>query len=298
MIKRVIPIALLGITVLSACHNGGSGDFKNSNGIEYKIVKDAPGDAHPKVGDFASVNIKMYAGDSLLADSRVLNQGKPVELQVQESKMRGDWMGALTMLTAGDSAVFRVKVDSLKKFLGGQPLPPFMKSGTYLIYQVSLVSVKTAADYKKEQDAKAVSQKDADDKTLQEYFAKNNIKANKTASGLYYTIQSEGNGTQIKAGDTAFVNYTGKTMDGKVFDSNTDPAIAHGRPMKPLEIPVGAHAMIPGMDEGIALLKKGSKATLYLPSGLAYGPTSPGPGINPNSILIFDVEVKDVKSAK
>jgi len=272
MIKRVIPIALLGITVLSACHNGGSGDFKNSNGIEYKIVKDAPGDAHPKVGDFASVNIKMYAGDSLLADSRVLNQGKPVELQVQESKMRGDWMGALTMLTAGDSAVFRVKVDSLKKFLGGQPLPPFMKSGTYLIYQVSLVSVKTAADYKTEQDAKAVSQKDADDKTLQEYFAKNNIKANKTASGLYYTIQSEGNGTQIKAGD--------------------------GRPMKPLEIPVGAHAMIPGMDEGIALLKKGSKATLYLPSGLAYGPTSPGPGINPNSILIFDVEVKDVKSAK
>lgn len=298
MIKRVLPIALLGITVLSACHNSGSGGFKDVNGVEYKIVKDAPGENHPKVGDFASVNIKMYVGDSMLADSRALNQGKPVEMQIQDSKMRGDWMAALTTLTPGDSAVFRVKVDSLKKFLGGQPLPPFMKSGSYLIYQVSLVSVKTGEDYKKEQDAKAVQQKDVDDKTLQDYFAKNNIKANKTASGLYYTIQSEGSGSQIKAGDTAYVNYTGKTMDGKVFDSNTDPAIAHGRPMKPLEIPVGAHAMIPGMDEGIALLKKGSKATLYLPSGLAYGPASPGPGIAPNSILIFDVEVKDVKSPK
>jgi FKBP-type peptidyl-prolyl cis-trans isomerase len=297
MIKRVIPIALLGMTVLSACHSG-SGDFKNVNGIEYKIVKDAPGDMHPKVGDFASINIKMYAGDSLLADSRKLNDGKPVEMQVQEAKMRGDWAAALTQLTPGDSAIFRVKVDSLKKFLGGQPLPPFMKAGTYLKYQISLVSVKTAEDYKKEQDAKLGQQKDIDDKTLQDYFAKNNIKANKTADGLYYTIQSEGSGNQLKAGDTAYINYTGKTMDGKVFDSNTDPAMAHGRPMKPLQIPVGAHMMIPGMDEGIALLKKGSKATLYLPSGLAYGPASPGPGIGPNSILMFDVEVKDVKSPK
>jgi FKBP-type peptidyl-prolyl cis-trans isomerase len=55
--------------------------------------------------------------------------------------------------------------------------------------------------------------------------------------------------------------------------------------------------MIPGVDEGVALLKKGSKAIFYLPSPLAYGPQSPSPDIAANSILIFEVEITDVKNA-
>jgi FKBP-type peptidyl-prolyl cis-trans isomerase len=54
--------------------------------------------------------------------------------------------------------------------------------------------------------------------------------------------------------------------------------------------------MIPGMDEGVALLKKGAKATLYLPSPIAYGAQAAGPDVPPNSILIFDVEITDVKT--
>jgi FKBP-type peptidyl-prolyl cis-trans isomerase len=54
--------------------------------------------------------------------------------------------------------------------------------------------------------------------------------------------------------------------------------------------------MIPGVDEGVALLRKGAKATLYLPSPIAYGPQSPSPKIPANAIMIFEVEIKDVKS--
>ena len=57
----------------------------------------------------------------------------------------------------------------------------------------------------------------------------------------------------------------------------------------------GAHQMIPGVDEGVALLKKGSKATLYLPSPLGYGEQGP-PNIGPNAILVFEVEITDVKA--
>ena len=88
--------------------------------------------------------------------------------------------------------------------------------------------------------------------------------------------------------------YTGKTLDGKAFDSNVDSTIAHHT--DPLVFPVGAGQMIPGVDEGVALLKKGSKATLYLPSPLAYGAQSPSPNVAPNSILIFEVEITEVKA--
>jgi len=147
-----------------------------------------------------------------------------------------------------------------------------------------------------EMKAKAEQQKPIDDKMLQDYFAKNNIKATKTASGLYYTVSKPGAGAQITKGQQASIMYTGKTLEGKAFDSNVDTAVGH-HGTDPLKFIVGMGQMIPGMDEGIALLKKGSKATLYLPSPLAYGAQSPSPNIGANAILIFDVDVVDVKAA-
>jgi FKBP-type peptidyl-prolyl cis-trans isomerase FkpA len=130
---------------------------------------------------------------------------------------------------------------------------------------------------------------------LQDYFAKNNIKAQKTASGLYYTIQKPGSGAQIEKGQTVSMKYTGKTLEGKAFDSNVDTAVGH-HGTAPLTFPVGMGQMIPGVDEGVGLLKKGAKATLYLPSPIAYGAQSPSPNIAPNSVLIFEVDITDVKA--
>ncbi len=289
--KRILPIALAGLALMSisSCKNGGS--FQKKDGLEYKLVVDKPGQT-AKVGDFVEINIRMLAGNSVMADSRKLNGGKPLEMPIQPSQFRGEWTQGLTLMSPGDSAVFRMSVDTLKKMLNGQQLPPFMKPGTYIYYQVSMVAIKSQEDYKKEMDGKAMQQKDVDDKLLQDYLAKNNIKATKTASGMYYTVQAEGKGDMVKLGDTVSINYVGKTMDGKVFDSNTDPSKGH---MKPLTFAAGMHQMIPGMDEGVMMLKKGGKATLYIPSGLGYAERSPGPGVPANSILIFDVDVTDVK---
>ena len=115
----------------------------------------------------------------------------------------------------------------------------------------------------------------------------------KTASGLYYEITKKGTGENAKPGQTAIMNYTGKTLDGKTFDSNTDPEFKH---TEPLPVQVGAGRVIKGWDEGVQLLNKGSKATFYIPSPLAYGPQDQGPNLPANSILIFDVEVTDIKA--
>ena len=191
---------------------------------------------------------------------------------------------------AGDSASFRVAIDSLRKSAGGE-LPPFMKNGQKLEYTVVLASVKTQAQVTQEQQTSAGKQKEVDDKLLQDYFAQNSIVAEKTASGLYYVIEKEGSGSTPTQGQKVSVNYTGRTLDGTPFDSNVDPKFQH---TEPFEFELGRGMVIPGWDEGIALLKKGSKAKLFVPSPLAYGPQGTGP-IPPNAVLKFDVELLDIK---
>ncbi|MBX9449345.1 MAG: FKBP-type peptidyl-prolyl cis-trans isomerase [Taibaiella sp.] len=101
----------------------------------------------------------------------------------------------------------------------------------------------------------------------------------------------EGTGPNPKAGQKVSVNYTGKLMDGKVFDSNIDPKFNH---VTPFEFKVGNGKVIKGWDAGFLSMQKGQKATLYIPSSLAYGKNSPTPAIPANSILVFDVELLDI----
>ena len=103
----------------------------------------------------------------------------------------------------------------------------------------------------------------------------------KTASGLYYKIETVGTGAQPSADDVVSIHYTGKLIDGTVFDSSVERGA-------PVDLPL--YGVIPGFSEGIKLLKEGSKATLYIPSNLAYGNQAAGP-IPPGSTLVFSVEL-------
>ena len=107
-----------------------------------------------------------------------------------------------------------------------------------------------------------------------------------TSSGLKYKIKKENPlGDKPEAGQTVRVDYTGRLLNGKEFDSSKGG--------DPIEFPVGQRKVIPGWDEGIMLLREGEKATLAIPSGLAYGKRGAGP-IPPNSPLIFEVELVEI----
>ncbi|HRO44080.1 MAG TPA: FKBP-type peptidyl-prolyl cis-trans isomerase [Flavipsychrobacter sp.] len=296
MIKRIVPIALIGASIfsLNACKSGG--DFKKTeNGVLYKIVKDEKGTS-PQVGDVISMHMiakyKDDKTDTTLFDSRKMNNNVPIEIPLPAPAFKGDFVEALMKLSAGDSAIIRIAVDSLKKQQGMQ-LPEFMKGGQHLEYTVTMLSVKSQQQMKQEQDKHATEQKSKDEQILQDYFKTNNIQPSKTASGLYYLIEQPGSGANPVQGQAVTVNYTGKTLDGKVFDSNTDPAMGHA---EPFTFNVGQGMVIPGWDEGVLLLRKGSKAKLFIPSGLAYGSMSPNPSAIPNdAILMFDIEVLKIE---
>ena len=111
--------------------------------------------------------------------------------------------------------------------------------------------------------------------------------ATETQSGLMYIMHREGTGVKPLASQVVKVHYKGSLVDGTVFDSSYDRG-------QPIEFPLGVGRVIPGWDEGIALLSEGGKATLIIPSHLAYGPKGAGGVIPPNATLIFDVELIEI----
>lgn len=105
-------------------------------------------------------------------------------------------------------------------------------------------------------------------------------------SGLAYKIVNAGDDTRVADNSLVTVAYTGKLVDGTVFDSTEGREPATFSPQ----------GVVPGFGEGLKMLGKGGKATLYIPGNLAYGAKGmPQAGIGPNAMLIFDIEIVDVK---
>ncbi|MDA8571269.1 peptidylprolyl isomerase [Schleiferiaceae bacterium] len=143
----------------------------------------------------------------------------------------------------------------------------------------------TTSRSKAEEAAKAALEaaKAAEADALKEYTEG----AQKTDSGLMYLIEEEGQGTKPNKGDSVQVHYELKLTSGVVVDSSFQRG-------QPISINIGVGQVIPGWDEGIMLLKEGSKATLVVPSDLGYGPSGAGGVIPPNATLIFKVQLVKV----
>ncbi|OEU19947.1 FKBP-like protein [Fragilariopsis cylindrus CCMP1102] len=117
-------------------------------------------------------------------------------------------------------------------------------------------------------------------------FIKNFIDCNeeavKTDSGLIYCPMTEGEGSQPELSNTVEVHYHGTLTDGTVFDSSVDRG-------QTISFPLGG--VIKGWQEGLAMMKEGGKATLVIPSDLAYGEAGSGDTIPPGATLKFEVEL-------
>lgn len=258
-------------------------EFKKlPNGLEYKIIRDEAGVKLIQEGSFVSLNIRTRIADSAMFDSYKMNDNKPIEQQLT-TQFLGGFMDGFLFLSAGDSAVLRMPIDSA--FKGGQ-FPAFAKSGDMVTYDVKIVSVKSKEEFEQEKKDAAAKQIAIDDQIIRDYLKKNNLTANKTASGLYYIIDKAGNGKHATAADKVKVHYKGTLIDGTTFDSSYDRN-------QPIEFPLSG--VIKGWTEGIPLLEEAGKGKLLIPSGLAYGQNAPpGSPIKANDVLIFDVELLEI----
>ncbi|HKJ93511.1 MAG TPA: FKBP-type peptidyl-prolyl cis-trans isomerase [Longimicrobiales bacterium] len=110
----------------------------------------------------------------------------------------------------------------------------------------------------------------------------------RTEDGLYYKDIKEGSGEEAEPGDVAVVHYTGYLPNGKVFDANgpSDP---------PFTFEMGIGRVIRGWDIGVQGMKVGGERLLVIPPDLAYGSKGAGDAVPPNTTLIFDITLTDVR---
>ncbi|MEZ0484773.1 FKBP-type peptidyl-prolyl cis-trans isomerase [Fibrella aquatica] len=287
-IKTLTKATLLA-AVMMAC--GKDRVQTTETGLKYQMHEQNKDARKAKIGDILSLHLTLKnAKDSVIRDTH--KEGTPLKLMLQVPPFKGSFEEGLAMLGKGDSATFYVKADSLFT-RAGQPFPPGITKGSDIVFNVKLLNTQNEEEYNKSQQEESAKQKSVDEKILTDYLAKNGLagKAQKTANGVYYVITQPGTGVKPNKGDNVQVQYTGKLMNGKVFDSSLTNQQNGG---KPIQFQVGVGMIIPGWEEGIMQFAKGTKGTLYIPSGMAYGQQGAPPTIPANSPLIFDIELVDV----
>lgn len=124
---------------------------------------------------------------------------------------------------------------------------------------------------------------EVDEQKILDYMASRGLNGTATGSGLYYVINVQGTGAQPTINSQVTVKYSGNLIDGTVFDASANAGATFG-----------LSSVIKGWQEGIPLFKKGGKGFLLIPSALGYGNQQTG-NIPPNSVLIFEIELLDVK---
>ncbi|MCP1385416.1 FKBP-type peptidyl-prolyl cis-trans isomerase [Runella salmonicolor] len=286
--KSILSLFAAG-ALLAACNNRVS---VSDTGLKYQI-HDQKGDGRkPKIGDILTVQLVLKnSRDSVLRDT--YKEGRPLQVMLQTPPFKGSFEEGLAMLAKGDSASFFVSADSLFTRMM-QPLPPGIAKGTDIQFTVKVLEVQNEQEFQKGQAAAREGQIKVDAKIIDAYVAKNSLKTVETPSGLNYVIVKEGDGVKPVAGNMVSVHYVGKLLDGKEFDSSYKNPQSGG---KPVDFPIGQGMVIPGWEEGIMNMKKGGKSTFIIPSSLAYGEAGSPGTIPPNSVLVFDVELVDVKNA-
>jgi FKBP-type peptidyl-prolyl cis-trans isomerase len=298
-----ILVLMMGTTILTSCQKT---KVTEKDGIEYTYIKE--GKEKAPNGSFLLYNLKITTDtDSVIYSTA--DQPFPGYLMANDSMPTNNGMDEIFLgLRKGDSIQFQATA----RTIFGENFPPSMRGedfvkvslGAFEIMDQAAIEAffnKTmeAEDKKKAERAVVLLAEEA--KTIEDYLNEKGLNGNKTASGLYYVIEREGTGETTTPNTTMYVDYAGYLLDGTLFDTSI-PEIAKAnnifnqqRPYEALPVNVGLGQVIPGWDEGLLLLKKGSKAKFIIPSPLGYGENGAGSSIPPNSILVFDVEVKNVQ---
>ena len=288
---------IVGIPFLAACQGSSEEGYTTTDsGLKFKFINETS-NPKPDSGAILLMNMTYGTEDSVLFP--MPGQEGPVPVTLSSTPEGSQVYEAFGMMKVGDSVQFQVTPEELFTNTFNAPIPPFIDSTEMITFDIGVKEVMTEEDFRayqmemmqKQQEemmAMMSEQMEVDSAIIAQHLDENNIDAETTESGLRYQITKKGNGVQPAAGDSVFVQYRGTLLDGTEFDSSAERG--------PFGFVLGQRQVISGWDEGIALLNKGGEATLYIPSPLAYGPQRRSEVIAENSILVFDVELVDVKS--
>lgn len=310
MKKSILVLGLASIFAFASCQQ----KFETGpGGLEYKILKDA-GNPKAEAGDLISINLVIKSDrDSVLTNTYEI--GLPQIINIFADSMPGlydgDYNTMFKMLGEGDSAIFKINLDTLQARTN-QPKPDF--ADKYFIFEVKANKVfkkgnlTDSALYEEVNvyfENEIEKLKTGEENRIESFLKADKNDYSKTESGLRYYFSKKGTGVMPEPQDTIVVHYTGKLLSGKVFDTSIEEvAKKEGlynemRDYQPVPFVIGVGQVIPGWDEGILLSPNGSDVILVIPSNLAYGEQGEmRAGIPPFAPLIFEISIADLKKFK
>ncbi|MFD1293511.1 FKBP-type peptidyl-prolyl cis-trans isomerase [Lutibacter holmesii] len=242
--------------IIEYIENNNLDASRSSNGVYYLIDEAGEGD-FPTEDAYVKVSYEGYLLDGSIFDSN--SDGVSFDLL---SVIPGFSEG-LSFFNTGSSGTILIPPSLAYGDSGaGSSIP----GGAVVIFDVEVISIMNPQS---EDDIIA-------------YLDTNDIEAERTDSGLYYNIETPGEGDPITINSTVTVIYKGYFTNGVEFDNSNDVGVQFN-----------LSNVIPGFAEGIALFKEGGKGTIFLPPNLAYG-SEGTTGIPRSAVLIFDIEVESL----
>lgn len=285
--------------ILLAAFASGCNTEQTREGLKFKrIRKGTSGIVQP--GQFMLMHVKAVdENDSVWFDTREKDEPALVRIDPfnENIKEKGE-VGVYRMLGNGDSVTFKVTVATIYHETWLKPIPARLDPQMEVDYFLSVIDVmdekglevfqqKQTEKYERLSLQHQIEQFGKDTLLIDDYLKAKSIQAKKTASGIRYQVIKEGKGKRIVHGSIVQVRYTGYFLDGKIFDGNLDHK-------DPFQVVVGAKQVISGWEEILKEMMPGSKYTVYLPSLFGYGDRNI-PGVPKDSVLIFEIEVVQVK---
>lgn len=304
--KKSIKMAALfvaGATMMVACNSGDKEGFKKTdNGLYYRFEKENPDGQQVQEGDVLvgelTIKFDTVVTFSNKGQARRIAQALPnYEIKIGEG---------LLMMHVGDVATFAMDADTAAKYVDPNLMPPFYQEGAgqKIYYEISLQDIVTSDELAEERanfDASMEERKNSESADIAAYVESNNITAKPTAEGLYVIVKKRGTGAKVATGKEVSVNYTGRLLDGTIFDSSVESDARSGgiyqaqRTYEPMTYVVGRDKLIDGWEQGVMGQPEGTVLQLVIPSTLGYGSRGAGQHILPYSPLVFDIEIVSVK---
>ena len=286
---RMATMIVAGAAMLAAC---GSGDMKGykqtENGLYYRFEQQDKNAQQVQEGD-------VLVGEmTIRLDTTVLrtNVGRTERLMPAIPTYDGVLHEGIMMMHLGDKATFAIEADSMAKFMQPNQMPPMYEKGKGMkfYYEINLQDIVTKDEFAAEQanyEAEMEKARTEEPELIANYVKENNIKTQPNANGLYVIVKKQGKGTKVAVGRQVAIHYTGRLIDGTVFDSSVGN--------EPLSYVVGQMGLIRGWEEGVMGQPEGTQLQLIIPSAMGYGPQGAGQMIPPYSTLIFDLDIVSVK---
>lgn len=277
------------LTIIMSCwHNSPYPGFKKGkHGIYFQLHKIGETEKKAQTGDYITADITYKT----MTDSAFFQGKRKIQL-TPENDYEGSINECFMMLSEGESATFIISARDFYTKTLETTMPSFLGENDKIKVTIDLDEIQTQIDYQREKEAFLNWIEDFGDYEkviLQQFLNKEKLPVKPTVDGIFCLKIKEGNGKKIAKGDTITVNYEGKFLNGKYFDSTI-------RRNQPFQFVYGTEwQVVKGLEEAIGTMAEGEKSLFILPSELAFGTEGSSTGIIPPfTSLIFEVEILKV----